>query len=296
MTEIPNHKRLLVSFSGGETSAYMLWCLLNDKEVTSCWHEIVIVFANTGEEHPSTLKFVDYVDRNIANCRVVWVESVVRHNQRKSCGHRIVDYSTAIRGPDLFIDMALKYGVPNKSYPHCTRSLKLDPITSYVRDELKWPSGGYSTAIGIRKDEADRISSKASENGIIYPLVNMFPATKKDVNAFWKKQPCRLEITGYQGNCVWCWKKTLRKHYTLITEDPSRYDTPKMLERDYALHGHNVYGTPRKIFRENKTVKDLITGAQEPFEPFHDENRVYDDPLLDVGGGCGESCEVWSDE
>lgn len=289
-------KRLLISFSGGETSAYMLWCVLSDPAFIRLWDEIVIVFANTGEEHPLTLKFVDYVDRTIAGGCIVWVESVVRHNQRRACGHRVVSYATATQGPDLFIDMARKYGIPNKSYPHCTRSLKLDPITSYVRDELRWETGSYVTAIGIRKDEMDRVSSKAAENRIIYPLVSMFPATKKDVNAFWKAQPYRLEITGYQGNCVWCWKKTLRKHYTLLTEDPGFYDTPRILERDYSLHGHNVDGTPRTLFRENRTVADLEAGAKEPFEPFHDENRVYDCPALDVGGGCGESCEVWADE
>lgn len=289
-------RRLLISFSGGETSAYMLWCILNDPAVQTVWDEIVIIFANTGEEHLLTLKFVDYVDRVIAGCQVVWVESVVRHNQRKSCGHRVVDYQSATRGPALFEDMARKYGIPNKSYPHCTRSLKLDPITSYVREELGWAAGSYVTAVGIRKDEMDRVSAKAKDNGIIYPLVSRYPATKKDVNAFWQRQPYRLEVTGYQGNCVWCWKKTLRKHYTLIQEDPSVYETPKLLERDYALHGHNIDGTPRRLFLENRMVSDLMAGAEQPFEPFHDENRVYDDPLLDVGGGCGDSCEVWADD
>lgn len=289
-------KRLLVSFSGGETSGYMLWQLLNTPGALDQWDEVVVVFANTGEEHELTLKFVNYVDRLFLSEKLIWVESVVRHNQRRSCGHRVVTYETATRGPDLFEDMARKYGIPNKSYPHCTRALKLDPITSYVRDELGWASGTYDTAIGIRKDEKDRVSSKARERRIIYPLISMFPSTKKDVNEFWRNQNYRLEIAGYQGNCVWCWKKTLRKHYTLIQDDPSTYNTPAMLERDYALHGHNVDGTPRRLFRENRSVADIMAGAKEPFERFHDENRTYNDIVLDVGGGCGDSCEVWTDE
>ena len=284
--------RLLVSFSFGESSATLVEIVASGGMPE--YDEIVFIASNTGQEDERSLVFGDYVDRTIIGGKLVWVESVVLHNQRKSCGHRLVTFKTAHRGGDLFESMIQKYGIPNRSYPHCTRSLKLEPITSYARS-IGWERGTYDTAIGIRKDELDRVSSKAVENRIIYPLVDRFPMTKKDVNAFWRAQPYRLEIEGYRGNCVWCWKKTIRKHYTLAKDDPSIYELPARLERDYPLAGHNKDGTPRTFFRENRSTQDILEGSKQPFTPYHDENRTYDD-RLDVGGGCGESCEVYADE
>ena len=52
-------KRLLISFSGGLTSAYMAIKLM---EMRDKWDEIMVVFANTGMEREETLRFVHDVD------------------------------------------------------------------------------------------------------------------------------------------------------------------------------------------------------------------------------------------
>jgi hypothetical protein len=46
---------------------------------------------------------------------------------------------------------------------------------------------------------------------------------------------------------------------------------------------------PRTFFRENRS-------AQEPFEPFSDDKFIPYNADLDVGGGCGDSCEIGADE
>lgn len=282
--------RLLVSFSGGESSAYMAKRIAEMNSVK--YSDIIFVFANTGQEMPETLDFVNYVDKAF-HLGLVWLEAVVVHGERKSCQFKTVTYETATRDGTIFEEVVKKYGIPNAAYPHCTRALKLDPITNYARS-IGWGAGSYDTAVGIRIDEVDRISGKAEENRIIYPLVRTWPMRKVDINNFWRNQPKRLNITGYQGNCVWCWKKTLRKHYTMLDDDPTWYDLPARLEAEYPLAGHNVDGTPRTFFRGNRSTQDVMEEAKKPFVRFDDENREYD-LGLDTGGGCGdgESCEIY---
>lgn len=282
-------KRLFISFSGGETSAFMAqWCL---REWADRYDEVICLFANTGQENEETLYFVSQCDRAFG-LNVVWVEAEVHHGKRKGNTHRVVDFQTASRAGEPFEDTIRKYGLPNRSYPHCTRELKMNPMISYLRS-IGWES--YDTAIGIRADEIDRVSPTRKEKRLLYPLVSDVPMTKPDINAWWEAQPFRLPLRGYEGNCKWCWKKSLRKHLTLITDHPDWYEFPDRMEREYGLAGHNVDGTPRTMFRENRSVADLkALAAAGGWERPEDDSRTQQMSLnLDVPGGkCSESCEV----
>jgi 3'-phosphoadenosine 5'-phosphosulfate sulfotransferase (PAPS reductase)/FAD synthetase len=90
--------------------------------------EKMFVFANTGEEDERTLEFVDRCDKEWG-LNVVWVEAEVSPTKRVGTSHRIVTFETATRGPSLFERMIEKYGIPNKSAPHCTRELKQSQST-----------------------------------------------------------------------------------------------------------------------------------------------------------------------
>lgn len=88
-----NKPKLLVSFSGGETSAFMaqwLWKHHRDD------YDMIFVFANTGQENEETLEFVQKCADHFG-FPVVWVEAVVHHGKRKASTHRIVDFETASR-------------------------------------------------------------------------------------------------------------------------------------------------------------------------------------------------------
>lgn len=289
-------KRLFISFSGGETSAFMAQWLMANK--AQDYDDVVCLFANTGQENEQTLYFVDRCNREFG-LSVVWVEAEVNPERSKGTTHRVVDFVTASRMGEPFERVIEKYGIPNQAYPHCTRELKLSPMTSYLRS-IGWESGSYDTAVGIRVDEIDRVSPKRKELRLIYPLVSEFPMTKARVNAWWDAMPFRLELKGYEGNCKWCWKKSLRKHLTLITEHPEWYDFPERMERQHGLSGHNADGNPRTFFRGNRCVDDIRNLAkQSGWEPAQDDSTEYTDQLeldLDVGGGCTQSCEVnWED-
>lgn len=281
--------KLFVSFSGGETSAYMAQWLIKHKAKN--YPEMIFVFANTGQENEQTLRFVEKCDNHFG-LGVVWVEAVVNEDGVGTT-HKIVNYETASRNGEPFEAMIEKYGIPNQAYPHCTRELKLQPMRSYIKS-IGWKTGEYHTAIGIRCDEIDRVNANHKEHGLIYPLVSDHPITKPQINEWWELQPFRLNLKGYEGNCKWCWKKSLRKHLTLLQEHPEWYEFPKRMERTYGLSGHNVDGTQRVFFRGNKSVEDLrLMLKTTPFEPATDDAREYTyQPMLDLSAGCSESCEV----
>jgi len=79
--------KLLVSFSGGETSGYMLWWILKN---WSSKYEIKVVFANTGQENEETLLFVQKCSEYF-NIEVIWVEAVVNPENRKGTTHKVVN-------------------------------------------------------------------------------------------------------------------------------------------------------------------------------------------------------------
>lgn len=278
-------KRLFVSFSGGETSGYMTYQTINHWH--RHWDEIVVAFANTGQENEATLTFVDRCDREFG-FNTVWVEADVKHGEKVSTGHKVVSYATANRNGVPFEEVIKKYGIPNSKFPHCTRELKLNPLRSYIRS-LGWED--YDTAIGIRADEANRRSKAQFEDRLKYPLMDTFPTTKADINRWWAVQPFRLDLLSYQGNCKWCWKKSLRKLLAIMQDDPSNFDFPEEMEALYGLVGAEFKktvapGYQRVFFRGNKSTKDL---------------RAMQGDILSMQGtlgldvepeGCVESCEV----
>lgn len=287
-------RRLLISFSGGETSARMTK-LIHDR-LADAYDEVVTVLANTGEENEESLLFARQCDQAFG-WGVVWVEADIDPRPGAGTKAKVVTFETADRSGKNFEAMIAKYGIPGPGFLHCTRELKERPITAYVRS-LGWEAGSYDTAIGIRIDEIDRINPDAARRRFIYPLIKPFPHRKIDVNEFWAKQPFRLALKGYQGNCKWCWKKSLRKHLTIATETPEAFNFPERMEALYPTAGANPKGETKRFFRNRLTVADIRRLAAEGnFEPAEDDARVYQTDLLsglelDVGGGCSESCEV----
>lgn len=276
-------KPLIVSFSGGRTSAYMTYHLLKNTPDRSNVH---VLFANTGQEDERTLEFVNNCDK-FFGFNTTWIEAVPNPQAGKGTDYEIVDYETASRDGKPFERVIAKYGIPNKAYPHCTRELKMNPIIKYVRS-LGLKKRTYDMAIGIRADEFDRMSSKANQEGIIYPLVE-WGVTKQDVLTWWINQPFDLMLPEHRGNCTWCWKKSFRKLFTLANESPEIFDFPKRMEREYGLAGANRDGeTARVFFRSNTSTEQLLELAKEDF------NQYVDTHFLEITNGCSDSCEVFT--
>jgi hypothetical protein len=285
--------KLLVSFSGGETSAYMAQWLWKNKRNE---FDMVFVFANTGQENEQTLEFVQ-------NCSeyfgfpVHWVEAKVDMEARKGTRHSVVDFASASRNGSPFEQVIAKYGIPNKAFPHCTRETKLNPITSFTREYFG--SRDYLTAIGIRVDEMDRINPRAKELRLIYPLISKqyIPMTKPKINFWWSQQPFRLELKGYEGNCKTCWKKSNAKLYKISQEHPEWFDFMLEMEEKYPRvgaeflkeNGHER--VDRVFFRGNKSAKQIMEEGKSWNGNVKDDSELHD-YQLDLFES--ESCEVWS--
>lgn len=287
--------KLAISFSGGRTSAVMTKLLVERYRET---HDLSITFANTGQEHEATYEFVRNCDEHFG-FGTVWLEAVVDQNHGKGIKHKIVNFETASRNGEPFEAVISKYGIPHMGNPHCTGRLKEEVMESYLRS-IGWQKRTYDRAIGIRADEDHRMSPRMYEDRFIYPMIEG-GWTKEKVIAEVRSWPFDLELPGeHYGNCKWCWKKSRRKLLTLAKESPEVFDFPLRMEQLFSTHKVTpAQASPcgrRLFFRGHLTVADLMALAQQPFEPFVDGFVSREDDPLDYGVGCGESCEIGSDE
>lgn len=306
--------RLLISFSGGETSAFMThWILRNWQNQ---YDEIVVVFANTGEEREETLEFVRDCDERFG-FGTVWVEAITFHGERRSSGARVVNFETASRNGEPFEQTIMKYGIPNPKFKGCTRNLKRNPIEAFARS-LGWPPNSWDTAIGIRTDEIDRMSEDARNRRLVYPLVRPCPMNEAQISGWWSRQNFRLRLKGYEGNCRTCWKKSFRKLMTIAEERPEFFDFNSRMESAYDLVGPEFRHDPatrlsplpigyrRTFFRENKSTEDIFAMLAERkaagrFIPAADSKSAMEfdfgtlafDEEIDGNNGCEEACEPY---
>jgi 3'-phosphoadenosine 5'-phosphosulfate sulfotransferase (PAPS reductase)/FAD synthetase len=303
-----SERRLLVSFSGGETSGYMThWIKRNWQG--SRYDRIAVVFANTGLEAEATLEFVRDCDERFG-FETFWIEGVYDPTHGIGPRHKLVDFASAARRGEPFEQMIAKYGIPNAAFKMCTSNLKQQPIEDFARGGLGWPTGSYDLAIGIRADEIDRMSAKAKRRRIVYPLIEG-RVRREDVLAWWERQNFRLRLKTYEGNCLTCWKKTDRKLFTIMRDHPGAFDWNAEIERRHGLVGAEFRKEPppeqgyrRTFWRKSRTTEEFMEQgraalADPRFAPAVDERKVDQrsfDFDLDEPGGCGESCEVFSDE
>jgi len=269
-------ENLLISFSGGETSAYLAKWLLDNK---SNDYNMVFVFANTGDEEEETLRFIELCSKKW-NIEIVWVEAVIHHNERIASTHKVVSFETASRNREPFKEVIKKYGIPNQNFLHCNREMKLNPIKSYIKS-LGWED--YKTAIGIRVDEFDRINKHRKELGLIYPFISDKPTTKQEVSYWWDKQDFRLKLKSYNTNCRTCWKKSDKVLAQIYKENPNYFDFNKEMENKYGKGKYTFFRNGRST---EQLTKDLKKINLKPIDKHLDIN--FQTNLF------SESCDIYS--
>ena len=272
---------LLISFSGGRTSAFMCDYIIKAEKYKD--YEKVFVFANTGKEREETLEFVNECDK-FFNLNLIWLEAKFTKEHGKKNWFKIVDYESAARNGEPFEAFIKKERISNAAYPNCSGRLKSIPIHKFMGDN---GYKNYYTAIGIRADETQRINwESANENKYIYPLATDFRVDSKYIRKWWSNQSFDLQLKDYEGNCDMCWKKSKRKLMTLILEKPNLINWWNDMEIKY---GENEF----TFWRNNEMTEDLIGQANNTkfkkaidlFELDNMQSSMFDNDL-DVGANC----------
>lgn len=218
------HGPTLISFSGGRTSAYMLYQVL-------CAHGgvlpayVFVVFCNTGKERPETLRFV-YECGIRWGVDIWWLEWRDRANGKVAAGDRfaVVGFNSASRAGEPFKALIARKGyLPNAVTRFCTAELKIDTMKQFMM------SMGFETwtnMVGLRADERKRVmkqvlrNAEGRERWISYCPLALAGVVERVVWRFWlgrNEDPRNLSyslpqgfdlgIRRYEGNCDGCFLK-----------------------------------------------------------------------------------------
>lgn len=212
-----------ISFSGGRTSAYMLYRVL-EANGGKLPEEAVVCFANTGKEDEATLKFVHDCETNW-NVPIVWLE--YQDAQESKDRFKVVNFQSASRNGEPFeAVIRKKQYLPNPVTRFCTIEMKIRTIANYLFSigmcETR-SEGENMSWVGIRADEPRR---SAKIDRWRTPLVTA-GVGKEEVGQFWKQQSFDLGLPNfngvtYHGNCDLCFLKGESQTRSLIAEKPER--------------------------------------------------------------------------
>lgn len=216
-----------ISFSGGRTSGYMLWRILQSHGGTLP-DDVIVLFANTGKEMPQTLDFVQECAERW-NVPITWLE--YRSGADPQQRWATVDYVSASRdGAPYAALIGDKQYLPNPVTRFCTQELKIRPMKLYAQQAMGWDF--WLSAIGFRADEPRRTAKLSTPHREPYdrcaPLAEAGIGVQT-VSEFWSARPFDLQLPNMNGkaphgNCDLCFLKGADQIASLIAEDPRRAD------------------------------------------------------------------------
>ena len=182
----------IINFSGGKTSALMT--ILEYKQ------DDIVIFCDTGREHPKTYKFINDFEAN-ENIPVVRL--------------KLDD------GFDGLIKK--KKAIPNNFKRFCTIELKIKVARRYI---VSLGIKQYENLIGFRYDEQLRIKRRKQYWKKVYDVfpLNERKIDKQYVNDYWSKKKYTLEIPSILGNCTLCFLKGKNAIISILTQYPELAD------------------------------------------------------------------------
>lgn len=269
----------VVSFSGGRTSAYLVY-LMEQKRKNEGW-DVEYVFMDTGAEHPKTYEFV----RNVVKywgINLRCIRAVINPELGKGVSYQLLE--TSDLGWDLsnFTAISIKHGTPCFKAPDCTKLLKTRTYDKYCKDVFK--STPITTWLGIRVDESRRLKPR---DGVKY-LAQIDWKTKPEIVAWWERQSFDLNLPEWLGNCVFCIKKDVKKLALAAKQEP---ELAKQWQAAFPSEKVRRMGgvDPQKMYRMKMSLGEII-------HMFDDHNESDLEFLIlnkrSCGNPCGDSCEL----
>lgn len=258
-----------ISFSGGRTSAFMLWKVL-EAHNGKLPNAAKVLFANTGKEDEATLRFVKNI-QDKWNVDIVWLEYT-----SKEPNFKVVNFETASRNGEPFEEVIRHYKkVPNPAQRWCTGILKIRTMHKYLRS-IGWHDHHETDNddfVGIRADEHRRAVKMARHKVPLY----VDGITKKDVIDFWKNHEFDLELPIIDGetvggNCDLCFLKSLPKILTLINQNPERAVWwAKMEAINSDILGD---GTGCRFRKDRPSYSDLVNFQKSQGQLFDEQDDI----------------------
>lgn len=256
----------VISFSGGRTSAYMLWRILQAHQM-SLPSDALVCFANTGKEEEATLRFVDRCAKEWG-VDIHWLE--YRYHKDAQQRFKRVTFETASRDGQPFFELIDQNGspyLPNPVARICTAKLKIRVIHHYAKS-LGFEHDENSDWVGIRADEPRR-AAKIDRSRT--PLVAA-GVTKETVGDFWRSQPFDLELPNMNGvtmhgNCDLCFLKPAHQVLSLIREKPERALWWMKMEA-HAQSSNKTYGDGAKFRKDRPSYAEMYKFANEQTDLF----------------------------
>ena len=251
----------VISFSGGRTSAYMLWRVLQSNHGLP--DDAIVCFANTGKEHPATLDFVRDCERHWG-VEIHWLEYTTEEPRFKR-----VDYETASRNGEPFEALILrKKYLPNPVTRFCTEEMKVKTIDRYLKSLGR---EGSTTMVGIRADEPRRVA-KLRARGLLVPLVDA-GVNQAAVQEFWKQSWFDLKLTFRDGitalgNCDLCFLKGPNQIMSMIRENPNLADWWAAQELSIGATFRSDRPTYAQMQQFSKDQMDMFAGMDEGISCF----------------------------
>ncbi|MBR9765905.1 MAG: phosphoadenosine phosphosulfate reductase family protein [Rhodobacteraceae bacterium] len=180
-----------IAFSGGRTSAYMLHQILEANGDLP--DRVEVTFQNTGREMPQTLDFVAEVAQRWG-VMVTWLEYRVEAPFFEIVGRQ----GASMNGEPFEALIRKRKFLPNQQSRFCTTELKVRTAKRYLRN-LGWDY--WTNCVGIRADEAHRSTNPPKDRWTVWRPLVAAGVSKRDVAAFWRRQPFDLDLPNVGGNC-----------------------------------------------------------------------------------------------